>query len=47
MLVTDHTDFEGQNDGSGHANGRLSAVERNTKLFPEHHIQRRRHQGRR
>lgn len=47
VVVTDYTYSEGQNDGGRHANGRLSAAERNTELFPEHHIQRCGHQGRR
>lgn len=45
--VTDHAGSEGQNDGGRHADGWLSAAERDTKLLPEHHIQRRGHQGRR
>lgn len=45
ICVADHADSEGQNDGSRHADGRISAAERDTELLPEHHIQCRGHQG--
>jgi len=48
IRVADYAGSEGQNDGSRHLDGRISATERDTELLPEHHIQRRGHQrGRR
>lgn len=43
--VADHADPKRQNDGGRHADGRLSAAERDAQLLPKHHIQRRGHQG--
>jgi len=45
ICVADHAGSEGQNDGSRHVDGRVSATERVTELLQEHHIQRRGHQG--